>query len=325
MPKVSVIVPIYNVAAYIEGCARSLMEQTLTDIEYIFVNDCTQDNSIEILKQTIERYPDRKSSVKYVSHNVNKGLTSARNSGLKLASGDYIAHCDSDDWVEPTMYEELYNKAIDDKADVVYSDINMVFKDYCSTYRAAEYSDCKKTFMRNYIASVWTCLVNLFAKRELYQANNLSSPTHLCYCEDFWLSVRLLHYADRISYLGKAFYNYNRTNETSIVHRLNKKTERDEQLAYLETIDFFSKQRCLKTYEKEMSWRILKSKQELVLDRNRHDEFLEIYPMSQMFIWDCPFINKKLKLMMWLLTHHMRVILVFILWLRKIYNTRLSS
>lgn len=317
MPKVSVIVPIYNVAAYIERCARSLMEQTLTDIEYIFVNDCTQDNSIEILKRTIEHYPRRKGNVKYVNHDVNKGLTSARNSGLKLATGDYIAHCDSDDWVEPTMYEELYNKAIEANADVVYSDINMVFRDGCSIYRAAEYSSCKKTFMRNYIASVWTCLVNIFAKRELYEVHNLSSPTHLCYCEDFWLSVRLLHYAGEISHIEKAFYNYNRTNETSIVHRLNNKTEKDEQVAYLETIDFFIEQGYLRDYEKEMSWRILKSKQELVLDAKRHSEFVGMFPMSQRFIWSCPFINVKLKLMMWLLTHHCRLILLFILKLRS--------
>ena len=318
MPKVSVIVPIYNVVAYIERCARSLMEQTLTDIEYIFVNDCTQDNSIEILKRTIEHYPTRKGNVKYVNHDVNKGLTSARNSGLKLATGAYIAHCDSDDWVEPTMYEELYNKAIDDNADVVYSDIKMVFKDSNSTYRAAEYSRCKKAFMRNYIASVWTCLVNIFAKRELYEVHKLSSPTHLCYCEDFWLSVRLLHYAGKISHIEKAFYNYNRTNETSIVHRLNNKTEKDEQVAYLETIDFFLDQKCLKDYEKEMSWRILKSKQDLVLDKNRHKEFLKIYPQSHNYVWDCPFINRKLKVMMWLLVHNYSSLLNCILGTRII-------
>ena len=313
MPKISVIVPVYNVEKWIERCAHSLFEQTLDDIEYIFVNDCTPDNSIEVLKQTLERYPKRKNNVKIIHHEVNKGLTSARNSGLAEAEGEYIAHCDSDDWVEPTMYEELYNKAIEDNADVVYSDLKMIFKDKEEYYTTAKHSLDKKKMMKNYIASVWTVLWNFIAKRDLYISNNLKSPTHLCYCEDFWLSVRLFHFAKNISYINKAFSNYNRQNEGSITHKLNKKTEREEQTAYLETIEFFKEQGVVDRYEQELSWRILKGKQEMVLDSSRHEEFVEMYPTSHKYIWTCPYINKKLKVMMWLLSNNMGVILNLIL------------
>ncbi len=317
MPKISVIVPIYNVSPYIEKCVRSLMEQTLEDIEYVFVNDCTPDNSIEILKKTIMDYPQRLPYVKVVHHEVNRGLTSARNSGLFVASGDYIVHCDSDDWVDSTMYEELYLKAIDDDADVVYSDIRMIFKNEHMVYSAALFSTEKSVLMKNYISSAWTCLVNMIVKRDLYVKNKLSSPTHLCYCEDFWLSVRLLHYANKISYLHKAFYNYNRINEASIVHRLNKKTEKEEQTAYLETIDFFTKQGCINEYEKELSWRVLKSKQDLILDIDRHTEYQCIYPNSHKYIWTCPYIDWKLKIFMWMLKQNMEVILNIILKVRN--------
>ena len=167
--------------------------------------------------------------------------------------------------------------------------------------------------MKNYIASVWTVLWNFIAKRDLYISNNLKSPTHLCYCEDFWLSVRLFHFAKNISYINKAFSNYNRQNEGSIVHKLNKKTEREEQTAYLETIEFFKEQGVVDRYEQELSWRILKGKQEMVLDSSRHEEFVEMYPTSHKYIWTCPYINKKLKVMMWLLTNNMGVILNLIL------------
>ena len=320
MPKISVIIPIYKVEKYIEKCVCSLMEQTLDDIEYIFVDDCSPDNSIKILETTLERYPHRVANVRIIHHDVNKGLTSARNSGLAVARGEYIAHCDSDDWVESTMYEELYNKAVEENADIVYSNINMVFKDYSEVCQSAAYSDDKTVLMKNYISSVWTCLVFAIAKKELYDTHSLKSPTHLSYCEDFWLSVRLFHFARKIAYINKAFYNYNRMNEASIVHTLNRKTEKEEQTAYLETIDFFDYEGVISDYEKELSWRILKSKQELVLDKARHKEFCEIYPISHKYIFGCPYINKKMKIMMWLLTNKMVGLLNCLLSVRRIFG-----
>ena len=96
MHKISIIVPIYNVEQYIERCARSLFEQTYDDIEYVFVDDCSPDNSLNILYEVLNDYPHRISNVKIIRHIENKGLTAARNSGLEVATGDYIAHCDSD-------------------------------------------------------------------------------------------------------------------------------------------------------------------------------------------------------------------------------------
>ena len=111
--KVSVCIPVYGVEKYIEKCARSLFEQTMQDgIEFIFVNDCTKDRSIEILEQVLAEYPHRKEQTRIIHHEKNRGLVAARNTGLAYASGEYIIHCDSDDWVELDMYEKMYKKAI---------------------------------------------------------------------------------------------------------------------------------------------------------------------------------------------------------------------
>ncbi|MCS2388759.1 glycosyltransferase family 2 protein [Bacteroides thetaiotaomicron] len=112
-PLVSVIVPIYGVEPYIEKCARSLFEQSLENMEFIFVNDCTPDKSVEILRQVIEDYPRRYLQIQIIEHEENRGLAMARNSGLLIAKGEYIIHCDSDDWVELDMYEEMYEKALE--------------------------------------------------------------------------------------------------------------------------------------------------------------------------------------------------------------------
>ena len=317
MYKISVVVPVYNVAKYIERCVCSLMEQTLNDIEYIFVNDCTPDNSIEILKQTLKRYPHRKDDVKIIHHCHNQGPSETRNSGLAVATGEFISYCDSDDWVDVEMYESLYLKAKKNDADIVYSNFRMVYKDKEEIYKSALYSQEKGQMMKNYISSVWTVVWNMIAKRELYVNNNVKSPTHLCYCEDFWLSVRLMHYANRIAYVDEAFYNYNRINENSIVHKLNKKTEKEEQTAYLETIEFFRREGVLEEYERELSWRVLKGKQELILDSCSHNEFLQMFPTSHKYIMSCPYINNKLKIMMWLLSHKLGFVLNGILKLRN--------
>ena len=100
MPKVSVIIPVYGVEKYIEKCARSLFEQTLDDIEYLFVDDCTPDKSVDILKHILEEYPHRKSQVVIHRMEQNSGQAVVREWGVKNAKGDFIIHCDSDDWVD---------------------------------------------------------------------------------------------------------------------------------------------------------------------------------------------------------------------------------
>ena len=126
MPKVSVIIPVYGVEKYIERCARSLFEQTLDDIEYIFVDDCSPDRSIAILENIIKEYQPRLNkehkNVRIEKMSQNSGLPNVRRYGIKLATSDYIAHCDSDDWVELDMYQQMYNKAIEEDADVVVCD-----------------------------------------------------------------------------------------------------------------------------------------------------------------------------------------------------------
>ena len=118
MPKVSVIIPIYKVEAFIVRCVNSLMRQTLSDIEYIFVNDATPDNSMALLQLIVNSYPERKEQVRIVEHEYNQGLPAARNSGLAVATGKYIFHCDSDDYMEDedvstSLFGNEVNPAID--------------------------------------------------------------------------------------------------------------------------------------------------------------------------------------------------------------------
>jgi len=134
MPSVSIIVPVYGVEKHIERCACSLFEQTHKDIEYIFVNDCTLDNSITVLEQVITKhYPEKRNRIKIINKGKNEGLPMARKTGLAYAAGDYVLHVDSDDWLEPDMIGKLYAKAMIDDCDIVYCDfIRFAAPPHCS-------------------------------------------------------------------------------------------------------------------------------------------------------------------------------------------------
>ena len=121
--KVSVIIPFYKVERYIKRCATSLLTQTLDDVEFIFVDDASPDSSRDILLSVIKEHPEK--AVTILTHQSNKGLPAARNTGLGVATGDYIYHCDSDDWLEPDMLEKLVGSAERNDADIVYCDFWM--------------------------------------------------------------------------------------------------------------------------------------------------------------------------------------------------------
>lgn len=221
--KVSVIIPVYNVGRCVEKCARSLFEQSLDDIEYIFVDDCSPDNSLSIVKSVSEDYPKRKNNIKYLVHDKNRGLTTTRNTGLAVATGEFIAHCDSDDWVDVAMYEKLYNHAVEENADVCFSNFNFVYGNRSETYECTSVYVDKIQTINAYIGSGWTVLWNMIARRKLYTEHQLKSPENISYCEDFHLSVRLFHYAQKIVKIDEPLYYYNQMNVYSIMHGFNKK------------------------------------------------------------------------------------------------------
>lgn len=122
LPKVSVIIPVYSCEAYLPACIASLRAQTLNEMEFIFVNDASPDNALAILR-TAEREDPR---VRVIDFPRNLGVSAARNAGLAAAQGEFIGFCDSDDWVEPQMFETLYRAAKDADADISFC---RVFKD----------------------------------------------------------------------------------------------------------------------------------------------------------------------------------------------------
>lgn len=224
-PKVSVIIPVYNVEKYIEKCTRTLFGQTLDSLEYIFVDDCSPDNSITVMQRVLEEFPNRKDQVKVICHNQNEGVAKSRQDGIDAASGEYIIHCDPDDWVDFDMYESMYRSAKDNDADLVICDFCDVKGDVVN-YRSQKpkeltsfsilesMSGLNKSFI---MASLWN---KLFKSR---YCKEIKIPTDLSLGEDQFFLFKVLSRDLKINYINKAFYNY-RYNSAGIVHTNNEES-----------------------------------------------------------------------------------------------------
>lgn len=219
MPKVSVIIPVYGVEKYIERCARSLFEQTLKDMEFIFVDDYTKDNSVGLLQSVMSHYPERKQQVIILHHRENKGLPQARKTGVLAAKGDFIVHCDSDDWVDHDMYRSMYERAMEEKADVVVCDY-MVTDGQGSERRVkACHSTDHDQFLENQLfqRDPWSLCNKLFSRTAYYK--DLVFPKGNM-AEDMALCSQLMLHCRRVAYVERPLYYYY-SNPDSITKKLS--------------------------------------------------------------------------------------------------------
>lgn len=204
--KVSIVVPVYGVEKYIERCARSLFTQTFGDIEYIFVNDCTKDSSMQVLEFVMKDYPAR--NVRIINKEKNEGLPQARKTGVLASTGDFIMHIDSDDWVEHDIVEKLYARAMEEVADMVYCDWVEEYED-----RSVLFSQHPMS-IENYYKSIlgfksFSYVWNRLTKRELYDGIEFPIPYML---EDFVITSQLVSKAMKVSLVQEPLNHYSKMN-----------------------------------------------------------------------------------------------------------------
>lgn len=314
--KVSILVPVYGVEKYIEQCAVSLMEQTYDNIEYIFVNDCTKDSSINILREVINRYPQRKSQVQIINHEKNRGLAAARNTALDASTGDYLWHVDSDDWIARDAVEKLVNKAINVKADIIIFDYYNVRRNGSSrsliNYKDRE-SYISDILLHSIAGSVW----NKFFNAVFYRNSGVRSIEGLNHGEDYAIIPRLLHKAQNISVYKEALYFYNLTNQSSYTRNVNLKSINNAYLAYKINMDYFLSIEDLNEYKIVLEKLPLRSMMSLIktASKDYYKDIMLLYPECQEY--HMANLSKIDKLILVLLKSKMYVLLEMLI---KIYR-----
>jgi len=268
-PAVSILVPVYNVSKYIERCAHSLFQQTFEDIEYVFVNDCTPDDSIEKLQKVIEQYPNRKKRIKIIHHEKNRGLAAARITAIDNSTGKYIQHIDSDDYIEIDMIASIYQKAQETMADMVVSDSIMEFpaRQYISKEHISEDWNINFTNILKHekiSANSWNKLII----RDLYKNNGCLIENRLCYYEDWLPMIKLFFYAKKVAKIDRAFYHYTHENPNAITAQKKQQHFTDILLFYDKLEEFLSEKNIIKQYEHILEKIKLQSKSCLIFDTN---------------------------------------------------------
>jgi len=244
LPKVSVIIPAYNVEDYIERCLSSVVGQSLRDIEIIAVNDGSTDNTLNVIK----KFASLDNRIKVIDCE-NKGVSAARNYGLSQSSGKYIYQIDADDWIENNALEEIYEAAEENQADIVitnayidYDDRGMIpFIDGKLTYT----EPVKDFLLGNIKPSVWTKLY----KRDLFIRHNIRYPEGIRIGEDLLVNFFLIFFADKVIKIEKSFLHYVQR-ENSAMHSY-KSSMYDIYKVFDEIENFLKRNHIYKTYKEE--------------------------------------------------------------------------
>lgn len=220
MPKVSIIMPVYNGEKYIDKSLGSLINQTLNDIEIICINDCSTDNSLNILQE----YASKDSRIKIINSEINQGQSLSKNIAIKQAGGEFLMFLDQDDWYELNACELCYNQAIKNNNDIVMFDFNDYYIE-TNTFKKNNYRidglreqinnpqiklyELKHDFIRNGYA--WCYCY----KKDLIIINNILFPSINRFVDDVPFYINAIVNANTISIIDIALYNY-RINPNSI-------------------------------------------------------------------------------------------------------------
>ena len=249
--SVSVIVPVYNVEKYLDECLSSLVNQTLSELEIIVVNDGTKDNSQSIIDHYVKQYPNKVVSL----IKENGGLGDARNYGIPYAKGEYIGFVDSDDIVHLEMYEKMFNKAKLEDSDLVLCDLEYF-------YETSSEKMVKEGLVQieNIDVNKTVFLSPLFAWNKLYRKSlfiesGLKYPIGLWY-EDIPVTVPFFTLAKKISYVHETLIYY-RQRSTSIMGSVdNPKVKDIFDIMHL-CLNYFKDHNLLETYHDELEFLFL--------------------------------------------------------------------
>ena len=216
MVKISVIIPVYNAEQYLVRCLDSVINQSLQDIEIICVNDCSTDNSLEIL----ENYAKNDKRIKIINCKINGGESKARNTGIDNAQGEYIAFLDNDDRLDLDFYEKLYNQAIKENAQVCRGEVSQYNLNgqikHSGINQLFEKSRCRMYFSTTW----WTAIY----KRDFINENNFRLPENIILGGDILFLNNVMLKTQRFSFVDGTFYHYYRRSDSgdSAILPINK-------------------------------------------------------------------------------------------------------
>jgi len=255
--RLSIIVPVYNMAegGKLEFCLNSLVNQTISDYEIIAVDDASTDNSLEILRNYEKRYPQ---CFRVLMHDVNKRQGGAKNTGLKVAKGEWIGFIDSDDWIAPDFYEKLLDKAQETGADMVGCDYSLVHEHTFEVGKVVQNNNLEQTGIldddkhKKLLMRSGSMVIKIY-KHTVIKEHNLEFPEKIFYEDNCAGPVWSLYFTHFEKVEEPLYYYYQHS--ASTVHRITEQRCRDRMVAAAMMLQECKDRGFLKKYPLEIEYR----------------------------------------------------------------------
>lgn len=309
--KVSILVPIYNVENYIGKCLDSIFIQSYTNVEYVFVDDCSTDNSLQVLKSKLTEYSIHSDKYIILCHTENQGIAQTRIDLLSEAKGDYIQFIDSDDWIEKDMIAQMVEATDNGKIDIVGCDFMWEYEDGKSIANYDHFSDtCYDNMIKTINFQITPVLWKLLVKKKLF--NHFKINKNINVGEDYIISIKLFYYASSFTYLHKHLYHYIQVNKSRLSSQI-KRGIKDHINAVREVEAFFVKQNIINDeIIEQLKFRKFNIRSNFLNNRFLdYAEYKKCFPESK-GIWRKINYSKREQIKFWLADHKLFFLLKLI-------------
>lgn len=306
IPKVSVIITIYNREKYIEKCVRSLLEQTLDHVELVVVDDASTDESLTILNGVLEDYPDRKPLINIVCLEKNAGRAVARQIGIGHVNGEYVIHVDSDDWVDCDMLELLYSKAKETNADIVGCNLTHEYGCYQCVFKQNYTEDVDEDIRSLLNGKIFPSLCTSLTRTSLIRDNDITFPQGVDTGEDLLFNLHLYLHANKIVGIDAPSYHYRHTEDSSSFKHTEKSI--NSMIEVAKRIEVLMRDTGnYEKFEAEIKFRKFYMKCALIteFDNQTYNKlWLQLFPETNKYIWNYKQFSWKRRVELWLAAHN---------------------
>lgn len=313
--KVSILMPIFKVEQYLEKALDSVFSQTYENINFVFVNDCSPDGSLQLLKDTIEKYKISSDRYIIIDHKENEGIAVSRADCIANAKGDYVFFVDSDDWIEKDAVEQMVKSTQNASIDIVGCDYMKEFLSGQTTYHHENYSTtCYGNLVACLNYDIATVLWKLLIRRSLF--DNFEIIPYVDIGEDYIISIKLFYYANSFAAVPKHFYHYVQTNPQRL--SFQKKLSVDTHVKCVRIVEDFLRVQGLLNEEIQNKLKLRKfniRSNYLTRDLFDFQAFLYTFPESN-GMWREMNYSKKEDIKFWLAEHNLYSFMKFLYFTR---------
>lgn len=304
-PLVSIIIPVYNAGESISKSLNSILNQTYAHIEVVIINDCSTDNTLEVIERFRGFFTQKNNRFVLLDHSKNKGVAAARNTGISNATGDYIYYVDADDFITNDCIEELVYVSNNGIIDIIGCNWFLKLNNNSREMKQPKVSNGIQAI--EYMAkgrmkwNLWLFMV----KRSLYIENNIRFIDGLNMGEDMMVMFKLFSFANSVQFVNKPIYYYDKSsNQNSLTNSYTIKHKEEVSSNLEELNSFFVKTNrgIIKDWESWYNFLKLNIKLPLLISSNSNDhkEWFNLFKESNCFILQNDLISKKIKILQYM-------------------------